>query len=274
MAEQYTAHQHVQAVGRVVRAEAEALAAEWRGWDDAAWEAPSACAGWAVKDVAAHVTEGAARAIPVIAAALEGAPTPQFSAEERAERTREVRALPGAELAVRFPRDVDAAFALLEGATEAALGTTVVVPAGTHTLAELATQRLVEAALHAWDCRAPRDPAAGLRPEAAALVVDYVMARAARLATGEAARTLSATYHCALEGPSGGPVTLTLADGQASATRGAPAAADAVVSLPVEAFVRLLWGRLDLPRALAAGTVRAEGDAAKARALGDVFRGR
>ena len=274
MAERYAAHQHVRAVGRVVREEAEGLAAEWRGWDAAAWEAPSACTGWAVKDVAAHITEGASRAIPVVAAALEGAPTPQFSAEERAARTREARALPGAELAVRFPRDVDAVFALFEGASEAALGTTVVVPAGPHTLAELATQRLVEAALHAWDCRATRDPAAALRPEAAALVVDYVMSRAARLATGDALATVAATYHCALDGPGGGPVTLTIADGQASASRGAPASPDATLTMPVESFVRLLWGRLDLPRALEAGTVRAEGDPAKARALRDVFRGR
>ncbi len=274
MAERQAAHQHVQMVGRAARAEAEGLAAAWRGWDAAAWEAPSACAGWTVKDVAAHVTEGASRAIPVVAAALEGAPTPQFSAEERAARTARVRALPGAELAARFPGDVDAVFALLEGASAAALARTVVVPAGTHTLAEFATQRLVEAALHAWDSRAPREPAAGLRPEVAALVVDYVMDRAARLATGDAVRTLSATYHCALEGPSGGPVTLTVRDGQARATRGAPAAPDATLTMPVEAFVRLLWGRLALPRAVEAGTVRIGGDVPKARALGDVFRGR
>jgi len=265
--------EHVRAVGRAARAEAEALAARWREWDDAAWEAPSACAGWAVKDVAAHITEGASRAIPVVRATLAGEPAPQFTAEERAARTREVRALPGAELATRFPRDVDAVFLLFEGADEDALATTVVVPAGPHTLAELATQRLLEAALHAWDCAAPRDPAAALRPEAAAPLVDYLLGRIGRMATGDVGG-LTATYHCALEGPGGGPLTLALANGQATATRGAPPAADVTLTLPAEAWVRLVWGRLDLDRALASGTVRASGDQAKAAALGAIFRGR
>jgi uncharacterized protein (TIGR03083 family) len=265
--------EHVRAVGRATRAEAEALAARWRAWDAAAWEAPSACAGWAVKDVAAHITEGAARAVPVVRATLAGEPAPQFTAEQRAARTREIRALPGAELAIRFPRDVDAVFVLFEGADEDALATTVVVPAGPHTLVELATQRLVEAALHAWDCAAPRDPAAALRPEAAALVIDYLLSCVGRMATGDVGG-LTATYHCALEGPGGGPITLSLADGQATASRGAPAAADATLTLPAEAWVRLIWGRLDLADALAAGTARASGDESRARALGAVFRGR
>jgi uncharacterized protein (TIGR03083 family) len=265
--------EHVRAVGRAARAEAEALAARWREWDAAAWEAPSACAGWAVKDVAAHITEGASRVIPVVRATLAGDPTPQFTAEERAARTRDVRALPGAELATRFPRDVDAVFVHFEGADEGALATTVVVPAGPHTLAELATQRLLEAALHAWDCAAPRDPAAALRPEAAAPLVDYLLDRVGRMATGDLGG-LTATYHLELSGPGGGPLTLTLADGQAMASRGASAAADATLTLPAEAWVRLVWGRLDLDRALAAGTARASGDEAKARALSAVFRGR
>jgi hypothetical protein len=58
------------------------------------------------------------------------------------------------------------------------------------------------------------------------------------------------------------------------ATRGAPDLADVMLALPVEAWVRLVWGRLDLARALDAGIVRATGERERALALGGVFRGR
>ena len=62
-------------------------------------------------------------------------------------------------------------------------------------------------------------------------MVDYLLSRIGRMATGDVGG-LTATYHCALEGPGGGPVTLALTDGQATATRGAPPAADVTLTSP------------------------------------------
>ena len=266
-----SAREHVRAVGRAIRPQAAALAADWRGRDAAAWEAPTACTGWTVRDVAAHLSEGANRAVPVVRAALEGAPVPQLSAEERAARTRAMRQRPGGALAAQLPHGVEAVFTLLEGADEAGLGITVVVPAGPHTLANFATQRLVEAALHAWDIRAPADPSAAVPADAAAPMVDYLLGRVPRLANPEGA--VAGTYRCELEGPGGGPVVLAIHDGAATGSRDDSTAADVTLALPVEAWVRLVWGRLDLGRAVAAGTVRATGDRERVLALGTVFRG-
>ena len=111
-----------------------------------------------MRDVASHLTQGAERATVVVRHALEGTPPPDLTPDDRAARFRAMREMSGPELADRFPREIDAVFALLEGADDAALQTVVTVPAGPHTLALYANQRLSEAALHHWDVRAPRDP--------------------------------------------------------------------------------------------------------------------
>jgi uncharacterized protein (TIGR03083 family) len=268
-----TPTERVRALGREARAEAAALAADWAGRDVVAWDAPSACRGWAVRDVAGHLTQGAERAPIVVRHALDGTPPPDLSPEDRAARFRAMRAMSGPELAERFPRDVDAVFSLLEGADDAALQTVVTVPAGPHTLLQFATQRLSETTLHHWDVRAPRDPDATLRPEAAALIVDYLLGRMARMVDHDAGRAGDVTYGFQLEGLGGGPVALTIRDGTASATRGAPTSPSTTLALPVEAWIRLIWGRLDLARALDSGRARFSGDRAQALALQALFPG-
>jgi uncharacterized protein (TIGR03083 family) len=265
--------ERVRALGREARVEAAALAADWASRDAAAWDAPSACRGWAVRDVAGHLSQGAERAVVVVRYALDGTPPPELRPEDRAARFRAMRAMTGPELAARFPRDVDAVFALLESADDAALQTVVTVPAGPHTLLQFATQRLNEAALHHWDVRAPRDPDATLRPEAAALLVDYLLGRMARMVDADGARGLDGIYRCELEGPGGGPVALTIRDGTGSAARGAPPPAAPTLTLPVEAWIRLVWGRLDLARALESGRAHFSGDRAAALALQAAFPG-
>jgi uncharacterized protein (TIGR03083 family) len=260
-------------VGRETRAEAAALAADWAGRDAAAWDAPSACKGWAVRDVAGHLAQGAERAPVVARHALAKTPPPDLSPEDRAAHFRAMRAMSGPELAEGFPRNIDAVFTLLEGADEAALETVVMVPAGPHTLLQFATQRLSEASLHHWDIRASHEPDATLRPEAAAQFVDYLMSRMARMVDHDGARGVDVTFHLDLEGPGGGPVALAIRDGTASATRGAPASAAGTLTLPVETWIRLAWGRLDLARALESGRVRLSGDRAQAMALQGLFPG-
>jgi uncharacterized protein (TIGR03083 family) len=261
-------------VGAVVRAEAARLAADWRARDAAAWEAPSACAGWTVRDVAAHVGDGAERAVEVAHATQGGAPVPQYGPDERRRRHRQFRELAGDELAARLEADLGRVFQVLEAADEAALRDTIVpLAGGQHTLAQFAEQRLNEVALHAWDVRAPSDPAAALPADAAALLLDFTVWRAPRLASPAEARGWAPRYAFELEGPGGGPVGMEIRADGATATRAAPAGAAVTLTLPVEAWIRLLWGRLDLAAALAAGSVRAEGEREPILALVPLFPG-
>lgn len=105
---------------------------------------------------------------------------------------------------------------------------------------EFVAMRLNEHALHTWDVEVALDPAATLPPQVAELVVDN-LAMIARY-TGK---------------PAGATITITVAttDPQRSFTvdlkpdsvtfAASTAAGPADVELPAEAFVRLVYGRLD-----------------------------
>ena len=110
--------------------------------------------------------------------------------------------------------------------------------------AGLARMRVSEHAIHAWDVLVALDPAATVAPDAVALLIDtldQLVARSAkpdgkqrkvRVTTTDPERTFI------LE--TGDAVTLVAADGEA-----APELGLSELRLPAEAFVRLLYGRLD-----------------------------
>ncbi len=266
--------EHVRAVGRAVQREAAAMAADWTSREAAAWAAPTACRDWSVRDVAAHVTDGAERAVVVARAALSGQPVPQYDTAERRRRHVALRALSGEELAVRLQRGLEAVFQALDAVPAPTLHATVVrLGGGPHTLAQFADQRLVETALHAWDVRAGSDPTATIAPETAAAMIHFVLWRVPRLASPAAAHDVAPRYRCELEGPGGGPVTLEIDQDRVTATRACDADAGATLTLPVEAFIRLVWGRLDLPRDLERGIVRTQDRTDAILPLGALFPG-
>lgn len=272
MTAQPTPAERVRAIGQVVRAEVARLVDELRA-DPPLWDRPSACAGWTVGDVAAHMAESNDRFLRIVSAVLDGQPVPAFSPQQRAERQAAVKARGREAVLDQLAGCAYAVFDRLEAATPEALARTVTVPAGTLTLAQVAGQRLSELALHSWDIRSAADPRAALAPATVPLLLDGVLASVGRLAGNRVPADRTLTYRLELAGEAGGPVTVTLAGGQASAQRGAPERADATLYLPAEAAIRLLWGRLALERALAAGTVSVEGDRAAALLLGEIFRG-
>src|SRR5262249_57790104 len=178
------------------------------------------------------------------------------------------------ELAARLEADLGRVFEIVEGADAAALRDTIVpLAGGPHTLGQFAEQRLNEVALHAWDIRAPGDPSAALPADAAALLADFTIWRVPRLASPAEARGWAPAYGFELEGPGGGPLTLEVRAEGATATRAAPAAAAITLTMPLETWIRLPWGRLDLAAALAAGAVRARGEREAVLALVPLFPG-
>jgi uncharacterized protein (TIGR03083 family) len=98
--------------------------------------------------------------------------------------------------------------------------------------------RLSEHAVHTWDIAVALDPDATVAPEAVELLVDQLPATASRgtsvpgaapvvVATSDPARTYRVTFEPDL--------SVQLADGVAAAD----------LTLPAEAFLRLVYGRLD-----------------------------
>ncbi|MBX5490261.1 MAG: maleylpyruvate isomerase family mycothiol-dependent enzyme [Chloroflexi bacterium] len=272
MTAQSTPSERVRTIGSVVRTEVARLTDELRA-DPSLWDRPSACSEWTVGDVACHMAESNDRFLQIVSAALDGQPVPEFSPQQRAERQAAVKARGRDAVLAQLVERVNAVFDRLENATPEGLARTVTVPAGTLSMAQVASQRLSEVALHSWDIRSAADPRAGLAPATVPLLLDGVLGSVGRLAGRRVPADRALTYYLDLSGEAGGPVTLTLADGQATARRGAPAHADVTLHLPAEAAIRLFWGRLGLERALADGSVRAEGDRAAALLLNEIFRG-
>ncbi len=262
-----------QAASRVVRAQIEALAADLGALDAPGWAAQSFCDAWSVRDVASHMAESNDRFLQIVTAALDDAAVPDFPAALRAERQAAVRARPTADIVDQLVRCTGAVLDRLEAAAPGELARTVTVPAGHLVLAQLPVQRLTEWTLHSWDIRWARDRQVTLDADAAPLLLDAVLANVGRLGGRGAASAPPATYRLNLAGSGGGPVTITVADGAARGTRGATDRPDATLAMPVEAAVRLIWGRLDLEQALADGTARLDsGDRSVALALGRLFR--
>ncbi|HZR99136.1 MAG TPA: maleylpyruvate isomerase family mycothiol-dependent enzyme [Chloroflexota bacterium] len=266
----------VRTLGAAVRREAGAIAARMRGQDAAAWDAPSWCEGWSARDVVSHLTEGTERFYLQTRAGLDGQPVPEFSPEERNARRAKVKAMPPAEMLAELERRNQVFFDDLEARDDATLGRPAVPlgPGRTLTGAQIAALRLNELLLHHWDLRAPAEPAATLDAESAALVADYVLANAARMAQTNALQGLDATFLCEASGPGGGPVTIACRGGKCEVTRGATGQADATLRLPLETLLRLVWGRVALQQALADGTIQATGDREQVLALGRAFGNR
>ncbi len=134
---------------------------------------------------------------------------------------------------------------------------------GTRDLDGLAAMRLSEHAVHTWDIAVALDPEATVSPEAVDLIVDTLPATASRaakagagatpvvVATTEPARTYRVTFEPDL--------SVQLVDGVAAAD----------LTLPAEAFVRLVYGRLDPSHTPSS----VSGDAERLRDLRKAFPG-
>ena len=130
-------------------------------------------------------------------------------------------------------------------------------------LTGLTRMRVSEHAIHTWDVAVALDPSATVAPEAIGLLIDTVGQLAARSAKpdGKERRLRVSTSdperHFVLE--TGEAVSLTESDGEA----GLPE-----LRLPAEAFVRLVYGRLDPHH-----TPPAEGDGVDLDELRQLFPG-
>jgi uncharacterized protein (TIGR03083 family) len=111
---------------------------------------------------------------------------------------------------------------------------------GTTTLAQM---RLGEHALHTWDVLVALDPAATVTPDAVALLIDSLGQLVGRTAKADGkprkvrVTTTDPERHFILE--TGDSVSLVAAD------ETAPELGLSELTLPAEAFIRLIYGRLD-----------------------------
>jgi uncharacterized protein (TIGR03083 family) len=197
---------------------------------------PSYASEWTIAQVASHLGSGAEIFDLFLNAGLTGSPAPggdQF--EPIWDRWNSTP--PAEQVANSIPAN-EAFVARLEGMTEDERATFALSMFGMDTdLAALAGMRLGEHALHTWDVVVALEPDATVSDDAVQLLVDRLGQTAARAGKPvEAGRFVIATSN---------PERTFLLDvgPEVNLVQGASGAPD--VELSSEAFIRLVFGRLD-----------------------------
>jgi uncharacterized protein (TIGR03083 family) len=256
---------------RVSRAEVQALVGELRAGGDAAWNAPSRCAGWAAKDVVAHVAQALLFFNAATRAALDGQPPPPSDPAQMHAAAAQLLAEPRETVLNVLGERNEAYCDYLDSLDVAALPTPVDLSFMVLPVWQLALVRMNEIVLHRWDIRAARQPDAPVHSEGVPMALEMSLGGAQIMATHGEKR--EGTWQFDVAGPGGGPVTVRVQGDQVSAQRGTAPGADVRLALEAEALLRLLWGRLDLGAAIDSGRVRLDGDRDKALALQRLFPG-
>jgi uncharacterized protein (TIGR03083 family) len=253
----------------VGRAEVDAILATMRAGWDAAWSAPTACEGWVARDIVIHLIGATQFFLTMTRAVVEGTPPPALDPAQLEARQAALRQWSHDQLLSELQRSRAEYSSYLEGLSTEQLETPmeifVTLPAW-----QFDGVLLNELVIHHWDLRAPQEPDARLRPEAVPLLVQVHRGDLTLLATGEKP---DGTWQLDLAEPASGPVTIRAQGGQVAAQPGPASNPDARLALTPEAFLRLVWGRLDLAAAIDRGEVRVQGDRDRALALKQMFRG-
>jgi hypothetical protein len=224
---------------RAVRASHDRLALLVGGLDADALRAPSYASEWSVADVLSHLGSGAEIFLLSIDAGVAGDDPP--SAEDCNPVWEAWNALAPEEQAARSVAANEALVARIESLTPAERAAFHVTMFGQLPLdlTGVLGMRLSEHAVHTWDVEVALDPAARVAPDAVDLLVDSLP-----LMAGWTGRKAPAPVRVAVT--TAGPdraFTLDTA-GVTLAPAGAGDAATASLTLPAEAFVRLVYGRL------------------------------
>ncbi len=269
---------------QLVHSEAAGLADFLAGLDEAGWSASSACAGWLVGDVTAHLAQASNTWADSVTRAVAGdsGPPPgqqplqpgERGSETTARAAIQARESRGREELLQTFRD---GYGRLDGVLSGlspedwerpCYHRRGVVPVGV-----FVSRRVQELAIHGWDIRSPFDASAALSPGAVAVVSSLVpLWLNAAFGTGPGVPT-PLRYRFRVSGAV--PLARDVVVGQDgfSVEDSGEAPADVEFRLGGTDYILLIYGRLDLDKALAAGTLAIEGDLQQAKRFMTIFRG-
>ena len=235
---------------RALRASHDRLAGVVAGFGPGDLRAQSYDTEWTVADVLSHLGSGAEIFGRFVEAGVTGGDPP--GADDFKPVWDEWNARSPQEQASRFVTADQALVTRLESLTPEQRAAFSVTMFGRTPLdlAGVLGLRLAEHAVHSWDVEVVRDPAARVAPGAVGLLIDSLPALAgftARKAPAPVVVAITVTGPERAFSLDTGGVTLVHGNGAAPAT--------ATAALPAEAFLRLVYGRLDDPAELTASGV-------------------
>ena len=223
---------------RALRASHDRLSAIVAGLDADRLRAQSYDKDWTIADVLSHLGSGAEICALSLDAGVTGAEPPTMTDFQPIWDTWNAR--PPQEQAERSIAVNEALVSRIESLTQAERAAFSVTMFGRMTLdlADFLGLRLSEHAVHTWDVAVALDPSARIAPEAVGLL-------AVRLPMMAGFMGKKQEQPLVVEVSTTEPaVTFTLDTGGVTLTPGSTGAA-ASLALPAEAFIRLVYGRLD-----------------------------
>lgn len=224
--------------------------------DPADWEAPTACAGWQVSDIVAHLVDAIEGYLPGWDATRTGAALPEplglrAMAATADANARALRTVPRTELLARLRDDVDQLSAEYDDLDADTWGSLLVthpymgpLPAMFYPMFQL-----VDFAVHAWDIRQGAGVPHALDGEAADLLVPliYVLWQA----TADTSTVVSPlAVGVRVSGVNGAETCVQVTADGVTLSNGPVAELDATIEFDPASFVLTAYGRVN------AGTVR------------------
>jgi len=219
------------------------LAGRVSGLTDQQLAGPTGADEWDVSQVLSHLGSGAEISQNALQVSLEGKPNPGLEFNKPVW-ARYDAASPRERLdwfLAANERLTQSLESLSEGTRESLQFNLDFLPFPVD-VATAASYRLNELALHSWDVRVGFDPAATIAPEATPHLLTVAGNLAGFLGKADALGGTTAVIAVTTTDP-GQSFTLTLGE-KVSVTADAPEQADGTLTLPAEAWVRLLTGRL------------------------------
>ncbi|HLZ29009.1 MAG TPA: maleylpyruvate isomerase N-terminal domain-containing protein [Chloroflexota bacterium] len=239
-----------------------ALAAELVSLRPAAWDGPTNCPPWRVRDLVAHVVVSGEGFAASVRQGLAGSVEPSITSEARARRQTEIETAGPRNAARALQAVTDDFAALYAGLADDQLATICFHRRGNRSVRWYAAHRLAEVAFHWWDVQVSLGHEPELNEQVAALLLPTLLESNAprTYAVGLTPRRGSGErYLLAVADDPLARWLVTIEPDRLEARR-ADAPADLTVTGSAAALALLAYGRFELPALMQSGALRVAGD--------------
>ena len=268
-----------------VRLESERLSQYLQNLPKEAWGQQSACDGWTIADVTAHLTGGAKFYMSIILRGFEGYTTPPEGFPFPFGAPPDVMSAVNAKVTVAFRNELGDGLMAEFRSTNEQMNQTLsgisnndwetpcyhsiaVVPART-----ILSLRMFELALHGWDIRSSLQSDARLPHESLNMTMEILTAVSQHFVQPTASQASSGRYRFHLTGAGLGDHDIVAKDGPTRLEPAGPESADFVFQCSAENFVLLMSHRLPLESAISDRRLIFEGGRELPSGFGDWFQG-
>lgn len=255
------------------------LLAEWSAFTPDDFDRSSACAGWTVRDVLAHLRLLSSRYPNGVVQGLNGIvtefwmyPLPGEDYETADSREfAEARGRPGYSLATEFAAAAGIFVELMDRLSPEDLEKSAGTPRGTYKIRHFPFFYIYELGIHDWDIRAAFDPNAPIRPALAPAFGRILRSRLPTLVQGPVPAEFPAQYSVAIEGEIADRWTVSRANESIRVGGGSGNGAPHLTT-DLTGLALVTGGRLTAAHALASGRWKTN-DSPTALRFGHLFAG-